>query len=212
MVGKNFNLKLGLFVGSIAALVIYLQRDNIFKGAKYIRQKFGDLVSSFASKWVGIKELGENRAFANDVFQKMMQKVGWKSSESWCMYFAKAIHYEVNKDNPSEQAKINRVLNGRTQESFVNAQNDKSGTYTTSSTPQKGDIMIFQNTSNSSKGHAGVVIDVDSANKKVTTIEGNTSDKSIADGDLVARKVRPSSIGADIGGLKVRGYIRKLNV
>jgi hypothetical protein len=128
------------------------------------------------------------------------------------MFFAKAIHYNVFKNNPTEQAKIDKVLGGRSQESFVNAKNDQSGTYTTSNTPKVGDIIIFQHKNTPSTGHAVVVVKVNNDNS-VTTIEGNTSDKSISDGDLVAKKTRTSVVGKSIGGdLVVRGFIRKLNV
>lgn len=201
-----------LFFGSIGAFVVYTQRDKIFRGAKYIQRRFGQLVSKLASKWVGVEEVGNNKAFANDVFQTMMKKVGWKTNEQWCMYFAKAIHYEVYEKNPTEQAKINKILNGRSQESFVNAKNDKSGTYTaiTSGSPKVGDIIIFQRKSDKSRGHAGVVVKVNNDNT-VDTIEGNTSDKSISDGDLVAKKRRTSIYGKSIGDdLFLRGFIRKL--
>jgi len=200
-----------LFFGSITAFVVYLNREKLFSGARYIKNKFGDLVTSFAGKWVGVKEIGDNQAFGNDVFQAMMKKVGWTSSEQWCMYFAKAVHTEVFKDNPTELAKINKILNGSTQLSYVQAQNDKSGTYTVSDTPKKGDIQIYRNTL-TGKGHAGIVANVNS-NNTVSTIEGNTSDDNIANGQYVANKTRPSKVGTKLpnSNLVVRGYIRKLN-
>jgi hypothetical protein len=201
-----------LFFGSITAFVVYASREKIFKGAKYVQQKFGDLVTAFAGKWVGVKEIGNNQAFGNDVFQAMMKNVGWKSTEAWCMYFAKAVHYEIFKDNPTELAKINRILNGGTQLSYEQAQNDKSGTYTVSSTPKKGDIQIYRNKV-TGKGHAGIVTEVNN-NNTVSTIEGNTSDSNISEGEYVAKKVRPSKVGTYLpnSNLYVRGYIRKLNV
>jgi surface antigen len=200
-----------LFFGSITAFVVYLNREKLFSGARYIKNKFGDLVTAFAGKWVGVKEIGDNQAFGNDVFQAMMKSVGWKTTEQWCMYFAKAVHTEVFKNNPTELAKINKILNGSTQLSYVQAQNDKSGTYTVSDKPQKGDIQIFRNTL-TGKGHAGIVTDVNS-NNTVSTIEGNTSDSNIANGEYVAKKVRPSIVGTKLpnSNLVVRGYIRKLN-
>jgi surface antigen len=201
-----------LFFGSITAFVVYASREKIFKGAKYVQQKFGDLVNAYAGKWVGVKEIGENQSFGNEVFQEMMKAVGWHSSDQWCMYFAKAIHYNVFDKNPTEQAKINKVLIGNTQQSYNNAKNDTSGTYTISDTPKVGDIVIFRHSNVPSKGHAGVVVKVNS-NNTIDTIEGNTSEKSISNGDVVAKKNRTSIIGKSIGGdLVVRGYIRKLNV
>jgi surface antigen len=201
-----------LFFGSITAFVVYASREKLFSGARYIKNKFGDLITSIAGKWVGVKEIGDNQAFGNDVFQAMMKNVGWKSSEQWCMYFAKAVHYEAYKNNPTELAKINKILNGSTQLSYNYAKDDKTNTYTVSNTPKKGDIQIFRNTV-TGKGHAGIVTEVNS-NNTVSTIEGNTSDSNIANGEYVAKKVRPSTIGAKLpnSNLVVRGFIRKLNV
>jgi hypothetical protein len=201
-----------LFIGSIATLVLYIERKNLFKAYYYTKQKFGDLVSAFANKWVGVKEIGNNQAFGNKAFQSMMQQIGWHSADQWCMYFAKAIHYNVFKDNPTEQAKIDKVLGGNTQQSFVNAKNDKTGTYQaiTSGTPKQGDIVIFQHQNSPSKGHAGVVVKVNN-NNTIDTIEGNTSDANLSNGEYVAKKNRTSVIGKSIGGdLVVRGFIRKL--
>ena len=86
------------FFGSIALLIAYWQRERIKKGYRYAKEKLEDLIGITAGEWVGMKEIGNNQAFANQVFQDMMKKVGWKSSDQWCMYFAKAIHYEVFKD------------------------------------------------------------------------------------------------------------------
>lgn len=203
--------KVAFFV-SIGAFVLYVQRDRLVKAGKYIKDKFGELISGIASKWVGVAEIGNNQAFGNKVFQSMMEQVGWNSTDQWCMFFAKAVHYEAFKDNPSEQAKINKILGGSTQMSFTNAQKDTTNTYTTSLTPKVGDIVIFRSKNNPSKGHAGVVVKVNNDNT-IDTIEGNTSATNINDGEFVARKKRTSVIGKSIGGdLAVRGFIRKLNV
>ena len=203
-----------VFFGSIGGLILYIQRDKIFKAYKYTKQAFGDLVSMFASKWLGVNEIGNNQAFGNEAFQTMMSQVGWHSSDSWCMYFAKAVHYNVFKNNPTEQAKIDKVLGGNTQQSFNNATNDSTGTYTTikSGSPKVGDIAIFRHSNTPSQGHAAVVVKVNS-NGTMDTIEGNTSDTNISNGEFVAKKNRTSEIGKSIGGdLLLRGFIRKLNV
>jgi surface antigen len=196
-----------LFVGSIVAFVLYYKRDTL---KKYF--DFSKLTTFFANKWVGIKEIGFNKAFSNEVFQNMLKNVGWNSGEAWCMYFAKAIHFEVYKDKPQVQEKIKKILTGSTQQSFKNAQNDKTGTYTTTTSPKVGDIAIWQNKYDKSKGHAGVVEQVN--RDTITTIEGNTGDRSVAEGDLVAKKQRPRAINQPLGSgsnLILRGYIRKLD-
>lgn len=201
-----------VFWTSIAGFTAYLGREYIFRGASYIRRKFSKNVSSVASRWIGVNEIGNNKAFGNDVFQAMMKNVGWNSYEQWCMYFAKAVHYEAFKGNPTEQAKIQKILNGRSQESFSKASKDQTKTYTTitQGAPKVGDIIIFQHKNKPSTGHAGVVVKVNNDNT-VETIEGNTSGKSISDGDTVARKKRTSVYGKSIGDdLVLRGFIRKL--
>lgn len=196
-----------VFWGSIVAFVLYYKRDTL---KKYF--DFGKLTTLFADKWVGIKEIGFNKAFSNEVFQNMLKNVGWNSGEAWCMYFAKAIHYEVYKDKPQVQEKIKKILTGSTQQSFNNAQNDKTGTYTTTTSPKVGDIAIWQNKYDLSKGHAGVVAQVN--RDTITTIEGNTGDRNVSEGDLVAKKQRPKQINQPLGSgsnLILRGYIRKLD-
>jgi len=195
-----------LFVGSIVAFVLYYKREAI---KNYF--DFSKISTYLANKWVGIKEIGNNQGFSSKVFENMMRVVGWRSTDEWCMYFAKAIHYESYKDKPKIQAKIKKILTGSTQESFVNAKNDKTGTYTTSNTPKVGDVLIWQRSSNPAKGHAGVVTAV--KNGMVETIEGNTDDKDLANGQYVAKKLQKSAVGSRMPNstLVVRGYIRKLD-
>lgn len=189
--------------------IIYYQRQRIRRGYNYAKDKFAEYMGTFASEWIGVKEIGNNQSFGNTVFQQMLKNVGWRSSEEWCMYFAKAVHYEAYKNDRQE---INRVLSGSTQRSFESLKKNTSGIYEVveSGEPRNGDIAIWQWTKSPSKGHAGVVLKV---NKDGTmeTIEGNTGGKSISNGDTVAKKIRPSTIGKYIPGstLRLRGFIRK---
>lgn len=61
------------------AVLLYVQRDRVKKGVNYARRRFGRLVESFSDDWIGVKELGNNRDFGNNVFQSMLKNVGWKS-------------------------------------------------------------------------------------------------------------------------------------
>lgn len=195
-----------LFVGSLVAFALYYKRNEI---KNYF--DFSKITSYLSNKWVGIKEVGNNAGFSSSVFEQMMKNVGWKSSDQWCMYFAKAIHYESYKDNPKVQEKIKKILTGSTQESFVNAKNDKTGTYTTSTTPKVGDLLIWQRSDIKTRGHVGVVTAIKDG--MVETIEGNTDDKDLSNGQYVAKKLQKSAVGSKMpnSSLVVRGYIRKLN-
>lgn len=162
----------------------------------------------YAQKWVGIKEVGQNKGFSNAAFQQMMKDIGWKGGEQWCMYFAKMVHVNTF---PKEAADIRKILVGNTQNSFKNALNDKTGTYKviTSGRPKKGDIVIWQRTNDTSKGHAGVVIGF--KGDKMITIEGNTNLAGAAEGDAVLQKERNMEIGKTEpkSTLRLRGFIRK---
>lgn len=162
----------------------------------------------YASKWVGITEEGANQGFSNKAFQQMMKDIGWRGGEQWCMYFAKLVHVNTF---PKEADKIRKILVGNTQNSFKNALNDKTGTYKviTSGRPQRGDIVIWQRTNDTSKGHAGVVVGF--KGDKMITVEGNTNLAGAAEGDAVLKKERPMEIGKTIPNstLRLRGFIRK---
>ncbi len=165
--------------------------------------------ATFAKKWVGINENGFNASFSNQVFEAMLKKAGWKSGEAWCMYFAKAVHYD---SFPKDRDKINTLLNGSTQRSWDNVKKDKSNTYKaiTSGSPKIGDIAIWQNVNDRSKGHAGVVIK--SGINDFQTVEGNTNAIGSREGDKVAIKVRPLQYGKAVGNsnLALLGFIRKV--
>ncbi len=164
--------------------------------------------ASIARSWVGISEKGANESFSSTAFQNMMKSIGWKSGEEWCMYFAKAVHYDTFK---KDRAHISKILDGSTQRSFMSAKNDTTGTYKviTSGRPKIGDIAIWQKTTDPSKGHAGVVIK--SGSDSFTTVEGNTNLAGSASGEKVLVKERPLTYDKAIPNstLKLRGFIRK---
>lgn len=192
-IGTFYKVLIGSSIAVVAALVI---------GYRYRAAKI-------AEKWVGITEKGNNAAFSNEVFEAMMKSVGWRSGEAWCMYLAKAIHIETF---PKDRDKINKILNGSTQLSWQNAKKDTSGTYKviTSGKPQRGDIAIFQRVSDTSKGHAAIVISRDGNTFK--TIEGNTNNGGSSEGDKVLAQTRQLDYNKTQpnSSLKLLGFIRKI--
>lgn len=165
--------------------------------------------ASFAKKWIGVSERGFNASFSNEVFQAMMKNVGWKGGDAWCMYFAKAVHYETF---PKDRDKINKILVGNTQQSWRNVEKDTTNTYKliTSGKPKMGDIALWQRVDDANKGHAGIVIK--SGTDTFTAVEGNTNAGGSSEGDKVLVKVRPLKYGEKIpnSSLKLRGFIRKI--
>jgi hypothetical protein len=191
-------------IGKVHKIVFFTSIATVVGVLLFYRAK----ASAAAKKWVNVGENGVNASFTNSVFQEMMKKVGWKSGEAWCMYLAKAVHMDAFK---KESANINSILTGSTQTSWNNAKNDTTGTYkvVTSGNPQKGDIAIWQNTSNPSTGHAGIVIG--RSGETFKTVEGNTNLAGSREGDKVLIKERPLAYGEKISGsnLKLLGFIRK---
>jgi surface antigen len=192
-----------LFFGSIGGLIIFLQRDKIKKAYN----KVYDYMFSFADRWKGTLEIGNNRAFADKVFEGMLRNIGWRPNSEWCMYFAKAVHFEAF---PNDRANIQKILGGNSNNSYDRAEKDRTGTYTVSKTPQIGDIAIWKIPSQQ-KGHAGLVKKVNSDGTMVT-IEGNIDDRTSRE-ETVADKVRTTKIDSVLqrgSSKKLRGFIRKI--
>ncbi len=168
------------------------------------RLRAGTLARSF----VGIGEEGVNASFTNKAFEDMMKKSGWKSGEEWCMYFAKSVHMNTFK---KDKDKIDKILNGSSQLSWANANNDTTDTYKiiTSGKPKIGDIVIWQNTTSTGKGHAGVVIR--NSGDNFITVEGNTNLAGASSGENGLVKTRPLQYGKTMpnSNLKLLGFIRK---
>jgi hypothetical protein len=163
-----------------------------------------------ANLYKGIEEIGNNKAFNNAVFQKMMSEVGWKSGAQWCMYYATMIYVNAL---PELKADFRKSLGGSSQGSFNNVKKGLSKTLkvVTSGYAKVGDIVIWTNKSNPSFGHAGIVISVDG--NKFQTIEGNANYNPAYSNqeELVGYGVHNTAIGATdnpLSGKTLRGFIR----
>ena len=200
--------KIAIITGAMIVVAIILETRKA-KAAGTGASALAGKASDFAQKWVGITEVGANKAFSDNVFEQMMKNVGWKSGEEWCMYFAKAVHFDTFKD---DRDNIKRILNGSTQSSWKNAGNDTTGTYkqVKSGRPMMGDIAIWQRTTAPSKGHAAIVIK--DMGDYFETVEGNTSGGGAYNGDRVLKLKRPMRYNQKIPNstLKLLGFIRKM--
>lgn len=147
-------------VTSFFAINFFSRKNRLARKAKFFEE---------------IEEVGNNRSFGDATFEQMMRSVGWKSGDAWCMYFAIAVYDKVL---PRQKDKL-AELSGSTQRSWKKVKNGEVPDFITiiSGKPRKGDIVIWQDLDNSSKGHAGIVIKTTSKNfpQGFTTIEGNTS-------------------------------------
>jgi hypothetical protein len=161
--------------------------------------------ANVALAFINQMEIGKNQGFANQVFEQMMKDVGWRGGEAWCMYFAKAVWI---KAFPKKAELIKKYLTGSTQQSWKNAlAHPEIFKVITDGHPMPGDIVIWQNVVNPTLGHAGI------EEKRVRTdyyktIEGNTNQAGVREGDGVLVNERRLIPGYVDGSLKVLGFIR----
>jgi hypothetical protein len=170
-----------------------------------------DKITKLAMLYEGIEEVGDNAGFNNAVFEDMLENAGWKNAEQWCMYFAKAIYIYALPDLAED---FKKSLTGSSQGSFNNVQAGKSKNLrvVTTGKPLPGDIVIWVNNSDSSKGHAGIVVKTGSGNY-FETIEGNANFQPQYSGqnELVDIVPHNTAIGENDNtwtSKKLRGYIR----
>ena len=163
-----------------------------------------------ANLYKGIEEIGNNKAFNNAIFQKMMSEVGWTSGAQWCMYYATMIYVNAL---PELKADFQKSLGGSSQSSFNNVKKGLSKTLkvVTSGYAKVGDIVIWTNKSNPSFGHAGIVTAVDG--NKFQTIEGNANYNPAYSNqeELVGYGSHNTVIGATdnpLSGKTLKGFIR----
>lgn len=158
-----------------------------------------------AADYIDIQEIGNNQGWSNKKFEEMMKSVGWRSGESWCMYFVKAVFLEAF---PGRADKIGKVLNPSTQTSWKNAKESDVFKVITDGNPKPGDIVIWQSTKNAALGHTGIVWKKGTGQDRWVTIEGNSSFDGAREGQGVVKGDRILKPGTVQGTLKVLGFLR----
>lgn len=189
-----------------------------------VRATLASVISPFVQNknFVGQREvkvylkngkLAENAKFVSAVFQSMLKGVGWSQGEPWCAYFVKVFlmsFYSFDSAwlekniTGSAQGNLNTIEN-------LNSRGFKTWVASRKNDAQIGDVAVWKSTADPSKGHTGIITDINDFNW--TTIEGNTAaKKEDREGDLVASKTRPistSKIGSKNGVLQLIGFFRR---
>lgn len=158
----------------------------------------------FSKSLVGQTELAGNMGFSNEEFEELMREVGWGVGDSWCVYFAKVVWYNMAPE--WLKAKILKRVSGSSLQTWENLKDDPS--FIVSAIPRPGDMAIWRRYENGSatwNGHAGIVQRLGVGN--FTTIEGNTGDGLGNEGYIVGEKVRSLDFKAK-NGLRLLGFIR----
>jgi len=153
-----------------------------------------------AAGFLGEEETKSNQGFKNPDFEKKMREIGWRPESEWCAFFARMVFLNVLTGKRREIA--DKLISGSTQTTYRNFENDTSGLFKVSQTPTKGSIIIWQSTSNSAKGHAGIVTGTFAGGFE--TIEGNTYAETYNEGKVVRKKYEFSKPSKT---LKIRGFI-----
>lgn len=148
-----------------------------------------------AEACVGIKEEGGNN---KGLYVVELQKTvdARAGSEAWCMAAVQTwIAYVENK--------LGITSHLFSSEHCMTTWRKTLASKKVKSIPAPGAIIIWKNGSSDS-GHTGLVLDYQSNNKKMETIEGNTGSGNMRDGDGIYIKQRSK---VKDGRLVVQGYI-----
>ncbi len=176
-------------------LVQYQQYEKQYKekNSNYNTNTLFDTAYSYR----GQEEIRGNFGFKDSTFLMLMQAVGWRKTEAWCMYFVKVVVTEWLQDYGFTGINT-KILNGSTQTSLRNliAYNEKSnpGKVAFFHNPNYNSIMFYENRKKPATGHVGLPesneLLLNKNTQKITlrTIEGNTTnaDSVEREGHIVA--------------------------
>lgn len=143
-------------------------------------------------------------------FQKFQPLAGEGNGDQWCQYFVDAVAVEVT----GSIAKAKEFLCQTNDGNYMTGYTPTGASYFKQAkrwftTPQVGDVVYFYSSSMGRICHVGYVEKVNTANKTIGTIEGNTnSDGFTTNGGCVARhEYSYASVG---GSNRVNGFGRPL--
>jgi hypothetical protein len=161
-------------------------------------------VVEVAMKYVGEKELSNNKFTDATELGKKLHGAGQKDGDPWCALFCEVVFKEAYPERFAELDKMFSASAVQTYKNFL-----KGGGYLENRMPKEGNLVIWQMMKEGVaqwQGHAGIVKDVKSS-WEFTSIEGNTNDLGGREGVTVAIKDR--KVLKDVwNGLKVLGFIQ----
>ena len=170
-----------------------------------IMSERNDKLVEVASKYVGVKEIGDNRGEMVEKFQKAVD--GKAQGESWCLSYVFYCIKEVDSafDELAMQTLKERHTLFETEHCITLWDKNKDKRI---DKPFPGCLIVWQfykDNKPTSLGHVGIVKEV--VGEKVKTIEGNTSSSESVDreGGGVFEKLR--RIKVDEGPMRVLGFI-----
>jgi len=157
-----------------------------------------------AKGFIGQAEIKGNKGFESKEFERLMERVGWRTGWAWCSLFAELVlklAYKGNDDVTKELDKLCNASAVKTLKNFRNAGYKVSG----KATP--GAVAIWQSKRRGVKswtGHVGIVTKVHK--DYFETVEGNTGSGGVREGEVVATRKRRYNFDA-YNGLELQGFI-----
>lgn len=158
-----------------------------------------------AENWIGEEEIRGNLGFKEMDFQDIMQSVGWKKRQAWCVYFIKLVWLMAFVHEPKKVRKLlNVIMNGSAVASYASF---KKSDFLVDALARPGALVFWQEYSNgipSWMGHSGIV--VESLLGRFATIEGNTNPNGGREGFVVWPKKRNFTWSTN-NGLRLLGFV-----
>ena len=157
--------------------------------------KIYEAIIQTAYKYLGEKEIPDNRGWYNKALEAVFKSVGWRYGQHWCAYTMELVWREAYKqyfkDNSNftilhgidlantqkclyVDERLTKLCSGNSQKTFRNF--EKSDIFETGKVPSLGAAVIWKY--KGSSGHtAAAVVEIDTDKQVFWSIEGNSGNK-----------------------------------
>lgn len=164
-------------------------------------QKFRLNVLYQALIHVGVKELKPNAEFSDSNFPSFLKYSStWTPETPYCATFVSTCLKKASEKTEMNRLLLSKIFSMSTTEMFNRAETNKM---MGSGTPNPGDILMWQDSGGSPKGHAEIII-YNISNTEVLVVSANSSLKGE---DGVFLKKRPITKGTKLGNKSLVGFI-----
>ena len=159
-----------------------------------------------AKSYLGQLEKPNNGGFVNPEFESEMVENGFNKGESWCTIFAKLVWRKAyERYNSNLHFAMNELFSESAVKTFHNF--EKSKLFGSTKAPEPGALVVWQNYRNGEPhwtGHIGIFKEY--AGGKIITIDGNSNEQGVRNGDRVIERARAINYNA-VNGFRLLGFI-----
>lgn len=153
------------------------------------RNANGQRIVEIASKYIGIKEKGNNAGFTNAELEKDMLDIGWQRGWAYCILWTKLVWLKAYQEDIQHYQSIETTITPSVSLTLTKLKRlllvDNDWSYGKECIP--GSIGLLQ--WGAGKGHAFIVESVDD-DGTITTLEANTNSGGSSEGDGIYRRHR----------------------